>query len=272
MKLNTVFILFYGETMKNKFTILGLLTIGLIPQAAPSLPTMKELLGRLQTTQLSQITGKQALPWVGGAGIFGASYLGLNWYKKYIQNKDRTAAEAKKDLFERKFAYVMQHENVKNDYAAALISAINDFTQFPDDKRKAEYADYAYDKVMAAHFADEKNNPSPLEIINTPLSTKLTPLMSAVSNANVNAVKWLLKKGANPLANVSGDGWQTAAQLTEFLTANNPTFKAKYIQIKTLIDSEKLIKATIYDPFCKESEIQTLNFAMQCRAYYNKIL
>lgn len=270
MKLNAVLYRLNGEKMK-KITILGLFAIGLISQTALSIPSMQELLGRLQTTQLSQITGKHALPWLGGATFLGISCLGLNWYKKSRQKKAQAEFADKQALFAEKFAHVMQHENVKNDYSAALISAINDFTQSPDDKIKAEYVDYAYNQVMAAHFEDEKDNPSPLEIINKPLSTKLTPLMTAVSNANVNAVKWLLKKGANPWGNASGEGWKSAAELNVYITATMQDKKIKQNSMQIYEMLESIVDAP-FASSCHDSKVQTLDFAMQCRDYYNKIL
>lgn len=275
--------------MNYKYITYSLLAIGLIPQATHTIPSMNELFGRLKQIETPKISFAQAMPWMGAASVAGSGWGMWSWYTKRAQERSEKQLEiekqknaaiaaqvaAKAKSLEDRFQQLLNKPAIKNKYHRLLHAVIAGYI-YKHKAYTSEFLEYVYNKIMAAHFADEKNNPSPLELINKRFkSTHKLPLQLAAEQANVEAVKWLLQKGANPKMKIrikinDQIGLMNLSKLVTM--AKNTTTDPDGIERNSKILSALTAIDVLDTGALTQDGIESLDFAQQCRDYYNKNL
>lgn len=254
--------------MNYKSIVLAMI---IITPYAHAIPSMNALIGRLKQIETPKIAVAQAMPWIGVVGTAGTGWGIWSWYKNRTAALQAEKEKAEQETFikkqeplESKFRVLFNDPGIKKDYGILFRTVIKEFIQDPKIYT-LDQIEYIYDVVMAAHFYDDRNNPSPLELINKPFANGKLPLQIAAEQANVEAVKWLLKKGANPILKV-----KTAKKMILLKDAvqwvlnetDHEDGSARYSEI--LADLTKIEKLKRHN--------KSLSFAMRSRDFYSKIL
>ena len=264
--------------MNYRLKMLALIILGLIPQGLHSIPSIKQMLEYIKPIQTPKISLSQAKPWIGAFGFASTSWIGWNWYQNRAQKAQMAQAEneerKRRQELDARFQELMNKSTINNNHDLLLHSVIAGFIYKPESYTQ-EFAEYVYDKVMAAHCADDRNNPSPLALINKRFATGKLPLELAAEQANVAAVKWLLKKGANPLMKIrikinNEIGIMQLSKLVALAKnrTNNPDGIERYSKILSDLSTIDALDTSALS----EDEIESLDCAQQCRDHYAQIL
>lgn len=252
----------------NKLSLLFISAL-MVSTSTHSMEGWRDKLAALKSVNLTNLSWSQMWPYYTGTTALGLG--GFAWYKKNAAKKaEQVRLRLQADIETRYHRYWLPDQNINGDKVAAFQAALNELISKPYNERKKflAFTNYAWKELEKAYFINDRQEVSPLDAINMPFSTGLTPLMRAASGGDVELAKWLLAKGANPHLKVKGDGFKTALDVAKFQRDYNT--RGDYKKCNELINllDVALVQPEQLDDFKVDNRPQA-HYAQIARDFYN---